>query len=195
MPFLKNFLLFSVPLYIVDQITKWLIVWNYQPPIPEAGFYDVKAEEGGWFAKFEQMVEIEGVFDIVRVHNTGVAFGRFNGTAWANVVFTGVAVAALVVIAILWRKKAFPVKTSQWAIFFLIPGILGNLTDRLIHGYVVDFLSVDLQFMVWPSFNVADSCICIAAGLLAISAFQKEPEKENEVEPNPGATQSDGRSK
>ena len=156
MDFLRSFLCLSLPLYVLDQITKWIIVWKYQPPAP--GFYD-----------FTEV--IPGFFDIVRVHNTGVAFGRFNGTAWANVVFGAVAVGALVVIGVLWRKKAFPIKTSQVAVFLLIPGILGNLTDRLVHGYVVDFLSFNLKFMIWPSFNVADSCICIAAGLLAISAF------------------------
>ena len=149
-----------MPLYILDQITKWYIVLNYEPP--RAGFYDVTPV-------------IEGFFDIVRLHNTGVAFGQFNGTVWANVVFACVAATALVVIGVLWRKDAFPVKISQLAVFFLLPGILGNLTDRLVHGYVVDFLSFDLQFYVWPSFNVADACICVAAGMLAIAAFQQPP--------------------
>ncbi len=158
MPFLKYFLALSLPLYVIDQITKWLIVWNYEPP-------------GGAFA--DMTVVIEGFFNIVRVHNTGVAFGKFNGTAWANIVFGFVALSALIFIGILWRKGAFPVKTSQFAVFFLIPGIVGNLTDRLVHGYVVDFLDFNLGFMRWPSFNVADACICIAAGLLAIAAFQE----------------------
>ncbi len=155
MPFLKNFLRLSVPLYVLDQITKWYIVSNYEAPI---------------FAVDKTEV-IPGFFDIVRVHNTGVAFGRFNGEAWANYVFGAVALGALVVIGILWRKGAFPIKTSQLAVFLLFPGIFGNLTDRFVHGYVVDFLSFDLGFMMWPSFNVADACICVAAGLLAISAF------------------------
>ncbi len=164
MPFLKTLLCLSLPLYVLDQVTKWLIVWNYDAPNPRDGY--------------DGTVVIEGFFEIVRVHNTGVAFGRFNGTAWANIVFGAVAVGALIVIGILWRKNAFPIKTSQWAVFLLFPGIVGNLTDRLVHGYVVDFLSFDLQFMVWPSFNVADSCICIAAGLLAISAFM-EPKADS----------------
>ena len=157
MPFLKFFLSLSLPLYVIDQITKWWIVRNYKAPSFEFGV--------------DRTEVIPGFFEIVRVHNTGVAFGRFNGEAWANYVFGAVALGALVVIGILWRKGAFPIKTSQLAIFLLFPGILGNLTDRFVHGYVVDFLSFDLGFMVWPSFNVADSCICVAAGLLAISAF------------------------
>lgn len=167
MPFLKSFLWLSLPLYVLDQITKWYIVANYKEPNRELGFYD-KTEV------------IPGVFDIVRVHNTGVAFGRFNGEAWANYVFGAVALGALIGIGILWRKGAFPIKTSQLAIFLLFPGILGNLTDRFVHGYVVDFLSFDLGFMIWPSFNVADACICVAAGLLAISAFL-EPKAEKKA--------------
>ncbi|MFT4637677.1 MAG: signal peptidase II [Verrucomicrobiales bacterium] len=162
MPFLKTFLCVSLPLYVLDQITKWIIVRNYDPPIPGI--------------RYDSTTVIPGFFDIVRVHNTGVAFGRFNGTAWANLVFGAVAIGALIVIGILWRKNAFPIKTSQWAVFLLFPGILGNLTDRFVHGYVVDFLSFDLKFMVWPSFNVADACICVAAGLLAISAFLEPKE-------------------
>lgn len=158
MPFLKSLLCISLPLYVLDQVTKWIIVWNYDEPRPELGYYD-----------FTNV--IPGFFEIVRVHNTGVAFGRFNGTAWANVVFGSIAIGALVVIGLLWRRNAFPVKTSQVAVFLLIAGILGNLTDRFVHGYVVDFLSFDLKFMIWPSFNVADACICVAAVLLAISAF------------------------
>ena len=165
MPFLKYLLTLSLPLYVIDQITKCLIVLNYEPP-------------GSAFA--DSTVVIEGFFNIVRVHNTGVAFGKFNGTAWANIVFGFVAASALLFIGILWHKKAFPVKTSQWAVFFLVPGILGNLTDRLVHGYVVDFLDFNLGFMRWPSFNVADACICIAAGLLAIAAFQ-EPKAEGNL--------------
>ncbi len=161
----RSLLFLSLPLYVLDQLTKWWIVSNYDPPNPRDGV--------------DYTNVIPGFFDIVRVHNTGVAFGRFNGSAWANVVFGSVAIAALILIAVLWRKQAFPIKTNQVAVFLLIPGILGNLTDRFVHGYVVDFLSFDLGFMIWPSFNVADSCICVAAGLLAISAFF-EPKAETE---------------
>ena len=54
----------------------------------------------------------------------------------------------------------------------LASGIVGNLTDRLLHGYVVDFLDVILPWYGhWPAFNVADSCICVAAILFLISGF------------------------
>lgn len=162
MPFFKSLALISLPLYVLDQITKWFIVTRFDPPRPALGYYD-------------HITVIEGFFDISRVHNTGVAFGMFNGSSWANPFFTLVALTALGLFAFMWKLGAFPVKTSQVAVMLLIPGILGNLTDRIVHGYVVDFLSFDLQFMQWPSFNVADSCICIAAFLLFIAAWQTPP--------------------
>lgn len=161
MSFPRYLLLLSLPLYILDQVTKWWILNHYT------------------LGQVESV--IEGVFDIVRVHNTGVAFGRFNGSAYSNIIFSAVALAALAFILVLWKRGAFPNIPSRLAVFLLIPGILGNLTDRMVHGYVIDFLSVDLQFMEWPAFNVADSCICISAGLLLIGAFvpQKNPVAES----------------
>jgi len=52
--------------------------------------------------------------------------------------------------------------------------VAGNLVDRFLHGYVIDFLSFDLHIPFanpWPAFNVADMCICVAAGLLIIASF------------------------
>ena len=119
---------------------------------------------------------VPGWFDLVRVHNTGVAFGMANGAKGANWIFGGVSLAALGLIGWLWRTGAFPTRLSRVAVALLISGVLGNLMDRLFRGYVVDFLSVDLKFMQWPAFNVADAAICVAAGCLFLSAFQKVPE-------------------
>jgi signal peptidase II len=75
----------------------------------------------------------------------------------------------------LWRTNAFPTKLSQVAVALLLSGIFGNLLDRFMRGYVVDFLDVHIQGNHWPAFNVADSAICVAAGMLFLSAFQKDP--------------------
>ena len=64
------------------------------------------------------------------------------------------------------------------AVCLLFPGVIGNLTDRLWHGYVIDFLDFYIGNKHWPSFNVADSCICVAAGLLFIAAFRADPKKD-----------------
>jgi signal peptidase II len=163
---MRLFLFLTIPLYVLDQVTKIAIVRN--------------------FVEHESRPVIEGFFNLVRVHNRGIAFGTFNeeGSA-ANLIFTIVAVTALVGIAIFWKRGAFPGKLNGTAVALLMSGILGNLTDRLYHGYVVDFLDFAIAGKHWPSFNVADSCICVAAGLLFIAAFRADPEKDkkNDAEP------------
>lgn len=149
----------TVPLYILDQVSKAWIVKTF----PLHGR--------------EQEV-IPGWFWLHHTANTGVAFGMFNGTAYANWAFGGVALAALALITWLYRKGAFPGMISRFAIALLLAGIFGNLTDRLVHNYVVDFLKFDLHFPPanpWPSFNVADSCVVVAACLLAIACFKEPP--------------------
>lgn len=164
------FLALSLPLFILDQITKSIIVARFADPR---------------IAPVEFVPVIDGFFNIVRVHNTGVAFGMFNGTAWANVFFTVVASTALVFITVLWYKGTFPTRIGKIAAALLVSGVIGNLTDRLFRGYVVDFLDFILPLYDkidtrsgghFPSFNVADSCITVAAVCLFISAFQKQPQ-------------------
>ena len=164
----KLFIFLTLPLFAIDYATKQYIVSNFREPFAPS---DPLAP----YAGPETHTVIPGFFDIVRVHNTGVAFGMGNGTAWANVVFGGITLGALGLIWWLARCNAFPTRTSRVAVALLLSGIFGNLLDRLVRGYVVDFLHVHYKTFEWPSFNVADSCICIAAGLLFISAFQKAP--------------------
>ncbi len=159
---MRFFLLLSLPLYVLDQVTKYLILANFPNPYVEPARPPIEV--------------IPDFFNIVRVHNTGMAFGKLNGWEHANYLFGAIAITALVAIVFLWRKEAFPTTSGKVAASLLVAGILGNFTDRILpgRGYVVDFL--DFQFGGWhyPSFNVADSCICIAAALLFLSAFQSE---------------------
>lgn len=152
-------LLLTLPLYAVDQATKGWIVHRFE-------------------LHGEELAVIPGTFWLHHTANTGVAFGMFNGSAYANYVFGGVSLGALLLIAWLFRKDAFPGKLSQVAIALLVAGILGNFTDRLLHNYVVDFLKFDFGFAPfnpWPSFNVADSCVVISAIMLALASFFEAP--------------------
>ena len=174
---MRKFLLaLTLPLYALDQWTKWLVVSNFPDAVNEP--------------VAPRIIEvIPGFFNLVRVHNTCMAFGIMNGAEHANWFFGAIGVIAMTAITILWRKGAFPDLISKVAASLLISGILGNLTVRLLpgRGYVVDFLDFQPPFYElihesghFPSFNVADSCICIAAGLLIISAFRQPapPEKK-----------------
>ncbi|MBC7980580.1 MAG: signal peptidase II, partial [Armatimonadetes bacterium] len=152
----------------------------------------------------DQIKIIDDVLHWARIHNQGVAFGLGNGTEWAPVVFMLVPLIALFLIRIFWQKGAFDHILSKVAVALLLCGIFGNLTDRLVQGflleqfkdggfwerlsegYVVDFISVKLPFYEklvpssggwWPTFNVADSCICVAAVLLFFGGLKEEKAK------------------
>jgi signal peptidase II len=187
-------LFLTLPLYILDQATKAWTVANFSEPPP------------GGFSSYDLAWKIiPDWFHWIRVHNQGVAFGLGNGTSWAPVVFLCVPIIALALIRAFWKKGFFDHVLSRFAVALLLCGIFGNLTDRLVQGflldhakdgsfwerlsqgYVVDFISVRLPFYEkivprsegwWPTFNVADSCICIAAVLLFIGGMMDEKAKE-----------------
>jgi len=160
-----RFLLFlSLPLYILDQWSKNWIVNHFELEGPG------------------QEV-IHNFFTLHYVRNTGIAFGQFNGGAYSNYIFGAVAVSAMIFITWLYRKGLFPGVVSRVAISLLVAGVCGNFTDRLAYHHVVDFLSFDLHVPFahpWPSFNVADSCVVVAALLLAFVSF-KEPAPRSEA--------------
>jgi signal peptidase II len=156
---MKKLLLFiTLPLYLLDQLTKGYIVRHYE-------------------LNGEETTVVPGFFWVHHTANTGVAFGLGNGQWWANYLFGFVSLAAATIITVLVKKGAFPGPFSRTAAALLYAGIAGNFTDRLLHGYVVDFLRFDLKFMMWPSFNVADSCVVVAACLLALSSFFEAPQE------------------
>ncbi len=192
---LPLFLKISLPLVILDQISKWWIVMKFKQPAIKVGD-DVYFDTQG----LDKITVVEDFFNIIRVHNQGVAFGFGNGSTWAPIVFMLVPIIALFLVPFLWKKNIFE-GIAKWSAPLLLAGIIGNFIDRLFqgfflrgpehlsfferlgHGYVVDFLDIQVPFTNnyhWPSFNVADSCICIAATLLFLSAFQ--PEKKPAAE-------------
>jgi signal peptidase II len=106
--------------------------------------------------------------------NTGAAFSIGTGN---NTFFIILSLLVFAALLIFYRRGAFIDSPSRWGVALLLAGIVGNVTDRLIHGYVVDFLLFDLHIRganPWPAFNVADSCICIAVGLFIIGSFIPE---------------------
>ena len=121
---------------------------------------------------------IPGVFRITDVHNTGAAFSMFaesaSPTTVRNILIAFSVIAAIVLIGMLWRAgRALTV--SSVALALILGGAVGNLYDRVRYSYVVDFLEVHIGNYHWPDFNVADSCICIGAGLLLIEIFRPQP--------------------
>jgi signal peptidase II len=113
---------------------------------------------------------IPGFFNLTHLHNTGAAFGMLNDSNLFFVILASLAFVALIVL-----RRHFVGKLMRAGWILLLAGIIGNITDRLRLGHVVDFLDFQFGGYHWPSFNVADSCICIAAGLFLLSSFQCEP--------------------
>ena len=146
--------LLSLPLYLLDQLTKWWVLRSIVPDDPQTVIPDF--------------------FRIVFVTNTGAAFGSFTGN---NLFFIGLSCAALIfVLTLLLRRH----RADTWrdvSLALLLAGIMGNLTDRLWHGHVIDFLLFDLHVPFahpWPAFNVADSCICVAVFCFIVHSFRQD---------------------
>jgi len=114
----------------------------------------------------EEITVFPGFLTVVHVHNTGAAFSMFHGN---NLILGLLAVAVLTFLVILRGKFPGWLAGSAWVL--LVSGIIGNLTDRILRGHVVDFLDFQFGSYHWPAFNVADSCICLAACLFLISGF------------------------
>lgn len=144
-------LLLTLPLYGLDQLTKEIVLRT--------------------IAEHEVLPVIPGWFFLVQWHNTGAAFSLLSNN---NLFFVVLSAVALIVIAVLAARGAFRAAPARVGAALLVAGVLGNLTDRLRHGHVIDFLLVDLHVWPanpWPAFNVADACICAAAGLFIIHSF------------------------
>lgn len=149
---MRLILFLSLPLYLLDQVTKLLILHQVTPDSP-------------------RMIRPD-FFYLVNVTNTGAAFGSF---AHNNGFFIILSLLALAVVLYLLLRRNSNDLGQRFALALLLAGILGNLTDRLWHGHVIDFLLFNLHIPLadpWPAFNVADSCICVAVVCLIINSFR-----------------------
>jgi len=102
-------------------------------------------------------------FNLVRVHNTGAAFSFLAGASgWQRWFFVGLGTVASAFIV--WMLKKHPgQKLFCFAVSMIMGGAVGNVVDRLLHGYVVDFIQVHYGGWYFPAFNLADSAITLGA--------------------------------
>ena len=111
---------------------------------------------------------ITSFFNIVRVHNTGAAFSFLaSASGWQRWFFVGLGAVATVFIIWMLRSHGGQ-RLFSWALALILGGAIGNVIDRLLHGYVVDFIQVHAGGWYFPSFNIADSAISIGAALLIL---------------------------
>ena len=137
----------ALVILIADQFTKVLIVGTYQ---------------------LGDSTMVTQFFNVVRVHNSGAAFSFLAGAGgWQRWFFTVIGVGAALLI--LWLLKSHAgQKLFSFAMACILGGAIGNVIDRLLYGYVVDFL--DFHGLGWhfPAFNIADSAITVGAACLIL---------------------------
>jgi signal peptidase II len=151
---LALWLALAVVVVLADQVTKTLIL--------------------GWFS-YGEVRPVTSFFNLVRVHNTGAAFSFLAGASgWQRWFFIGLGLAASAFIV--WMIRGNPQqKLFCFAVAMIMGGALGNVVDRMLHGYVVDFLQFRFAVLepvfaggYFPSFNIADSAITLGAVCLIL---------------------------
>jgi signal peptidase II len=130
-----------------DQITKYII--NY-------------------YIRIYDSVRIFPFLHIVNVRNTGAAFGMLKGIDSNFFIF--ISIIAIVFVIIMLKKKTY----NSFGLSLLLGGAIGNLIDRLIYGYVTDFIDISFGRFHWPAFNVADSSLTIGIAIILITSILKK---------------------
>ena len=137
----------ALVILLADQFTKVLILGSY---------------------RLGDSTYVTPFFNIVRAHNTGAAFSFLAAASgWQRWFFTAIGIAAAIVIVWLLRSHSGQ-KLFSFALSCVLGGAIGNVVDRLLHGYVVDFVQVHWRGWYFPAFNVADSAITIGAACLIL---------------------------
>ena len=149
---LAPWLAIAAAIVILDQITKAMILAAFQ---------------------LGDAHRVTAFFDIVRAHNRGAAFSFLNdASGWQRWFFIVLGIAAAVFIVWLLARHGGQ-RLFGWALALILGGAVGNVIDRVLHGYVVDFLQVHWGGAYFPSFNVADSAITVGAVLLILDELRR----------------------
>lgn len=147
-------------IFIIDQVTKY---WAVQA------------------LDFHESYQILSFFHFTYARNYGAAFS-FLGDAggWQKYLFTSIAFAVSAYLIYSLKRNSQAQRWTNIAFALILAGALGNAADRLMFGYVVDFLDFDLGFYRWPTFNVADISIFIGAAMIILESFFS-PESNNKA--------------
>lgn len=151
----RALLLIAFTVFVLDQLTKYWITQHL--PFPTYG------EPGA-------IPVIRGFFYIVHVGNTGAAWSMFSGQS----LFLAILAATTLLAIAIWRHAlGLRDRFTQLCFGLLTGGIAGNLVDRLRHGHVIDFIDLHFGSYVYPTFNIADSGICIGVVLYLIHSVRE----------------------
>ena len=153
-----NYLLASIIVFLLDQITKKVVMQGMM--------------------QHESIVVIPNFLNMTYIHNRGAVFGLGSSVSspylsWGLSILS---VISLAVILIYFLRLNVRNPRMYFGLALVLGGALGNLYDRLVYGYVVDFIDMHWFDHHWPFFNIADMAICIGVGLLLISMSSKTEE-------------------
>lgn len=145
-----------IALILIDQFAKYLVVVHLKDLVT--------------------IPIIDNVFHFTYVENRGAAFNFLKGQRWFLTVF---AIIIVIVLIILIKRRVVKTKIGRIGLCLIIAGSLGNVIDRIVRGFVVDF--IDFRVINFAVFNFADILICVGAALLAFFIiFQTEDKKKDE---------------
>ncbi len=158
---MPGFLLVSLIVLILDQLSKWWILQHFHE---------------------HEVLVVWPVFNLTLAFNKGAAFSFLaDAGGWQHYLFVGLAVlVSLFLVIWLWRLPKGRL-LEAWGLALILGGALGNLVDRLLRGQVVDFLQWHWEAHYFPSFNLADSAITLGVVLLLLDALRGESRKQGNV--------------
>lgn len=122
-----------------------------------------------YLKEMETLPIIEDIFHFTYVENRGAAFGMLSEHRWVFMTLSVIGIAAMIVW-LAWDKPK-----SKWlrcAVSLVIGGGIGNMIDRILLGFVVDF--IDCRFIDFYVFNIADSCVCVGCGMFVLAVIAAE---------------------
>ena len=149
---MMKWLWLALVVIVLDQLTKWLasdLLVLHQPLV------------------------VMPMFNLTLMHNTGAAFSFLHDAGgWQRWLFTLIAIVVSIVI-VAWLKQLKSKDVWQAVgLSLILGGAIGNVIDRLVHGYVVDFIQIYYDIYYWPAFNIADSAITVGVGILILDGIR-----------------------
>ena len=171
------------------------MAWRFGYLIASLGVYLMDQASKTWAVRrlrFEDRTVISGVLDLVYAENRGIAFGQLQeGGAFGRWFFVMLATAAAIAVLYYFFRTPRNDDRILGACALLLAGILGNLTDRVRFGFVIDFILLHAGQYHWPTFNVADASISVGALLLAYDLiFTNRKSKQESLRGQHAASES-----
>ncbi|WP_076407815.1 signal peptidase II [Shewanella sp. UCD-KL12] len=157
-----------VVIFIADQISKQWVLANFD---------------------LYESVKLLPFFNFTYVRNYGAAFSFLSDAGgWQKWLFTFIAIGFSTLLTVWLRRQHTGLWRLNLAYTLVIGGALGNLIDRLQHGYVVDFLDFYWKSSHFPAFNIADSAICVGAALIILDSFISDRDEKKKKEQDENST-------